>query len=103
MDVWDTHLIRPSSNEHVPHGRPNVMYMTPELYDTQDYLCAVSANDVRLCKEDSVFRRAILCDDDVYELCLEIMQIRNLSLPSDVYQGVNLYMELRECMFQILL
>ncbi|KAF5887205.1 uncharacterized protein DAT39_022327 [Clarias magur] len=41
-ESWNSHLIRPSRNQRVPHGRPEVMYFLPELYNTQDYLCQIA-------------------------------------------------------------
>jgi hypothetical protein len=94
-DVWGAHVIRPSKNERVPFGRPNVIYTVPELYDTKDYLCEVSANEVNGCHEQCTFRSNVACDSDVFELCTIIMAEQNLNIPMDVYEALDLYLELR--------
>uniref|UniRef100_A0A8C4HR76 Integrase core domain-containing protein n=1 Tax=Dicentrarchus labrax TaxID=13489 RepID=A0A8C4HR76_DICLA len=48
--VWDAHTIRPSRNVSVPTGRPNVLYVLPELYQTRDFLSPVEDEQVQLCK-----------------------------------------------------
>ncbi|OWF56044.1 hypothetical protein KP79_PYT20971 [Mizuhopecten yessoensis] len=30
--VWNTHTIRPSKNQNVPHGRPAVLFSMPEVF-----------------------------------------------------------------------
>ena len=102
MDVWDSHVIRPSTNDRVPHGRPNVMYMVPVLYDTEDYLCAVDSDELEVCKSECTFRKSFACDEDVFEVCSEIMRERNLQIPKDAHQGYKLYLELRRCLLQLL-
>ncbi|XP_051931236.1 uncharacterized protein LOC127607148 [Hippocampus zosterae] len=67
--VWNSHLIRPSKNMNVPSGRPNVMYMLPELYGTRDFLSPVDNEQVQLCKSQCVFRLTMPCDPDVFGLC----------------------------------
>lgn len=94
--VWNAHIIRPSKNINVPSGRPNVMYALPELYRTRDFLSSVEDEHVQLCKDECIFRLAIPCDQDVYNLCNIFMVESHLTLPNDPYQAVNLYMHLRE-------
>jgi hypothetical protein len=94
-DIWDSHIIRPSRNENVPHGRPNVMYTVPELYAAQDYQINVCQEDINNCKEECTFRKSIACDEDLFHLCCEIMGQQNLPLPNDPYKALDLYIDLR--------
>ena len=34
-DTWNRHDIRPSENNSVPFGRPDVIFYAPELWQTQ--------------------------------------------------------------------
>ena len=94
--MWNTHLIRPSKNINVPSGRPSVMYTFPELYGTRDFLKPIEDASLEICKSQCVFRRAIPCDSDLYELCCIFMAELHLTVPTDPFEAVNLYMQLRE-------
>ena len=93
--VWDSHIIRPSKNEKVPHGRPNVMYCVPELYGSEDLLCAVTEEDMDEYKQSCTFRSSVACDEDVFELCIILMKEHNMKPPKDAYQALDLYLNLR--------
>ncbi|XP_036006071.1 uncharacterized protein LOC118566787 [Fundulus heteroclitus] len=94
--VWNAHSIRPSNNRNVPSGRPNVMYALPELYRTRDFLCLVEEEHVEVCKNECISRLTKPCDPDVFDLCNILMAESHLTLPTDAYQALNLYMHLRE-------
>lgn len=100
--VWNAHIIRPSANPNVPSGQPNVMFSWPELYGTQDYICAVDNDALQLCKSRCTFRQPVPCDPDVYELCNILMTELNLPIPSEIYQALDLYMCLREKLIELL-
>ena len=36
--LWNTHVIRPSHNEHSPSGRPDTLYCIPEATGTVNYI-----------------------------------------------------------------
>ncbi|KAF6733686.1 hypothetical protein FQA47_015407 [Oryzias melastigma] len=94
-ETWNSHVIRPSSKEHVPHGRPDAMHLIPELYDTEDYLSQVSEEDLARCEDDCVHRSDIACDGDVFTLCTHIMAQNSLNVPVDAYTAIDLYLFLR--------
>ena len=54
-EVWNAHVISPSKNENVPHGRPNVMYFVPELYNTQNYTHGIAQDDLDECMAERRF------------------------------------------------
>ncbi|KAF4095133.1 hypothetical protein G5714_024211 [Onychostoma macrolepis] len=83
-DTWNSHLIRPSRNSLVPHGRPDVMYTLPELYDTEDYICHVPVADCATWEDQCIHRSDVTCDD-VFTLCAHIMAQHHLRLPKDRY------------------
>lgn len=51
VHTWNTHKLRPRPAQYVHGGRPVLMYTVPSLYDAQDKLKPVDADEVALCKE----------------------------------------------------
>jgi len=72
--LWNLHILRKSRNEQLAHGRPIVMYTLAEQNGTRDYLCHLENVYIDACKEEYTFKNRIHCDDDIYELCLAIME-----------------------------
>ena len=70
-------MIRPSSNEHAPSGRPTWMYSVPELNDTQDYMQSVKTNGLRVCESEAKFRNTAMCEEAIYDICNRIMSDNN--------------------------
>ncbi|XP_051530514.1 uncharacterized protein LOC127427138 [Myxocyprinus asiaticus] len=93
--VWDAHVIRPSKIDRVPSGRPNIMYLFPELYRAENYLLLVESGDLQLCKTECTFQSSIPCDSDVYDICNTVMAETHFDLPNDSYQAIDLYLHLR--------
>ena len=98
VEVWDSHLIRPSRNDRVPHGRPNIMHSLPGLYGTRDYKCPVLLDDIEHQTQHCVFRENIPCDSDIFEVCHDIMMERGLDLPQTPEQCLDLYHVLRDAL-----
>jgi hypothetical protein len=95
VNTWNRHLIRPSRNARIPSGRPNIMYNLPELYGTVDYISQVSSAEINICKGICTFRQLVPCDQDVYDLCWEIIGNMGYNFPHDPYSAVDLYLNLR--------
>ncbi|XP_062865268.1 uncharacterized protein LOC134327123 [Trichomycterus rosablanca] len=95
MKVWNSHVIRPSKNDNVPSGRPNVMYLMPELYSTENCLSPADEADLQLCKSACTFRSTVPCDPDVYELCNITIAESQMAFPNDSIQALDLYIHLR--------
>ncbi|ROJ26374.1 hypothetical protein DPX16_12536 [Anabarilius grahami] len=89
-DTWNSHLIRPSRNSLIPHGRPDVMYTLPELYDTEDYICHILVEDCATCEDQCIHRSDVACDEDIFTLCAHIMAQHHLRLPKDMYTALDL-------------
>ena len=94
-EVWNSHIIRPSTNQNVPHGRPDIMFSIPELYSVQNYICAVNEGEVQICSEDTLQRSGYSCDEDIYDTCIDLMAQHGLNFGGDVYKKIDLYLELR--------
>ncbi|OWF47264.1 hypothetical protein KP79_PYT26190 [Mizuhopecten yessoensis] len=89
------HLLRNSRNNLLAHGRPILMYTSPELYDTQDYVYPAGNQYAGASKEECTFKNGIPCDPDVYQLCLEIMLENGWNVPNDATCARELYIRLR--------
>lgn len=50
-ELWNTHNIQRRQRLEVEGGKPDVMFFTPEIYGTHNYLVNVYIEDVNLCKE----------------------------------------------------
>eukprot|EP00105_Crassostrea_gigas_P025855 XP_011446570.1 PREDICTED: uncharacterized protein LOC105341643 [Crassostrea gigas] len=93
--IWNSHRIRPSKNENVPHGRPTVMFSMPEIFHTKNFLKTVDQRDVNICMSECVFRGRSTCDPEMFELLLIYMTENNLSPPTTAREGLKLYEKLR--------
>ncbi len=49
-DEWNSHRIREQKANYLPSGIPDIMYNTPELYNTTSFGTYVSIEDVEACK-----------------------------------------------------
>jgi len=65
---WNTHPIRSNKNGECPSGRPNVIYFSPELYDSQNYGTPVDVKDVDICLDLYASPPPPDCTDDFLEL-----------------------------------
>lgn len=101
-EVWDNHIIRPTTNQNVPFGRPIIMFSAPELYNVQDYKTLIENDQIRICKEEALFRKTVPCDQDIYDMCMLLMDENNMQYPTDAYKALDLYQELREAILEIL-
>ena len=70
----NAHRIRPSKNLNVPAGIPNIMYMTPHLWGTDDHLVGSFTDDLTTCKEGCKFLTSVPCDEDMFDLCTMFME-----------------------------
>ena len=70
------------------------MYNLPALFQTQDYLCPVPDGEMDRCVEECLFRDAVPCDSDMYELCTIIAVELDLQHPRDAHQALEVYLEL---------
>ncbi|KAJ0005815.1 hypothetical protein NQD34_015709 [Periophthalmus magnuspinnatus] len=93
--TWNNHRIRAVNNARSPYGRPSILYAVPQLYGGQNYLHPITMDKVSLCLEECSFRD-FPCDEDVFNICVDLMSEHNLSFSIDVYQTIDLYIRLRE-------
>ena len=94
--VWDSHRIR-RTRPGVVSGRPLVLYHWPELQGAENFINNVNPEDMVESKTVCIFRQTRHCqDDDMYDMCIEIMAEKSLTWPSDAYQALDLYKCIRE-------
>lgn len=79
-----------------------MLYDSPEIYNAQDQLMAVNVDDVEVCMGECTFVSDIPCDQDFFNLCVELMQDNNLDPPSTVQEASDLYHVLRYLIVQLL-
>jgi len=96
---WNSHRIRPSTNERVPHGRPMVLYNMPALYGVEDYKHHVDSRQIDVCNRECIFRQRP-CDETVYDLCEMYVADLQLAQPSNAADARVLYETLRNCIRQ---
>ncbi|KAG9278008.1 hypothetical protein AMEX_G5792 [Astyanax mexicanus] len=93
--AWNDHRIRTTNNPRAPNGRPSIMYAVPNLYGAQTYLQPSDQTKVEICRADCCFKD-YPCDEDVFDICVELMAEHNLSMSDDVFEITDLYLRLRQ-------
>lgn len=93
--AWNNHRIRPVHNSRSPHGRPSIMYAVSHLYGATDHLHPVCLEKVQVCLEECVFKD-FPCEEDIFNICVDLMSEHDLNLTNDVFAEVDLYITLRE-------
>lgn len=94
-EIWNTHTIRRSKNEHVPCGRPDLMYFVPIIWGSDNHLCSIPDEEIDVCSNEAEFRSTIPCDADVYNLCINIMKRQNFDPPNDTKSALDMYQYIR--------
>lgn len=82
-----------------------MMYSLPELYNVDNRLCPVDEDDIQVCREETIPRQNIPCDETVKDLCVLIMEEYHLSSQSDdsdVASAKQLYLRLRDVVRSVL-
>ncbi|KAL3873521.1 hypothetical protein ACJMK2_036627 [Sinanodonta woodiana] len=96
-EVWNTHRIRSNWTTGLPCDKPVLLYTLSHLYGFDNLICQVDNLDIEVCEEECQAKNDLLCDQDLYELCLILMDENDWNQPEDPYKAVNLYQELRSC------
>nr|XP_020468104.1 uncharacterized protein LOC109967092 [Monopterus albus] len=95
VTAWNNHRIRAIDNPRDPYGHPSIMYAVPNLYGGQDFLQPADELKMEICREDCHFKD-YPCDEDVFRLCIELMDEHNLEMSDDVFEITDLYVRLRQ-------
>ena len=90
-ELWNSHNIQKQKRCEVEGGKPDILFFTPEIYGSHNYLVDVNIDDVNACKE----MYAENCQDyseDLEELVRLIKP--NYVPPSDEREALALYCEI---------
>lgn len=71
------------------------MFNLPHLWNSESYLFDVQEEDISVCKDECLFVSKLICNETVFELCHILIEENNLVVTNDVYDAVNLYIELK--------
>ncbi|KAL3857639.1 hypothetical protein ACJMK2_012286 [Sinanodonta woodiana] len=96
-EVWNTHRIRSNRTTGLPCDKPVLLYTFSHLYGFDNLICQADNLDIEVCEEECQAKNDLPCDEDLYELCLILMDENDWNQPEDPYEAVNLYQELRSC------
>jgi len=87
--------VKSTTHDHpIPHGRPSILHAVPQLYGGRDRLHHLDLERVNVCLEECVFKD-FPCDEDVFHICVDLKSEYDLTLTNDVFETVNLYIELK--------
>lgn len=94
-EMWNQHQIASSKfgNSSVPRGKPDCMYFLPHLYNTEDYKVNIDPYEVEEFIDNSTMSSADY-SEEFEEFALTVMNLLGLSLPQDVNEGLDLYLQL---------
>ena len=101
MKLWNTHRIRPSTNQESPPGRPDVLYSVPELTNTQDYLVQVSPDDITASEYFVSHQNGQDCDENFRELAIIIEREKKLTSPKSASEAKDHYITLLDYISKI--
>jgi hypothetical protein len=96
---WNSHRISSYRNMNCVHGRPFLLYHTPQIVGRHRQLHAVSLQAVEACKP-LCETKDCPCDRDIFELCCLLMAENNWDQPKNAEEAVHLYMSLRHVILQ---
>ena len=71
------------------------MYTTPELFNTNDFLCPADDVKIQLCEPECKKKSGIPCDEAVFDTCVMLMLENNWNFPLDANDAIELYLRLR--------
>ncbi|KAL9961210.1 hypothetical protein ACROYT_G030113 [Oculina patagonica] len=92
---WNLHRIRHQHNVECPSGRPDILFLVPELEGTSSYLHPVSEDEITAGKICCSSRRVdLLCLPEFADVAVEIMAEHKLELPSTPSEAKRLFLVL---------
>ena len=92
-ELWNTHNIQRQKRGEVEGGKPDIMFFTPEIYGTHNYLVEVDIEDVNACKE----MYAEDCADYSEDLEELVRLVKPDYVPStNEFEALKLYSELTD-------
>lgn len=93
--VWNSHTVRSNRHSSLPSGRPNVLHAAPVLWGYGDKLFSVDESDVEACMSQVLLRSSKPCDEDIYDIAVEVMKRDGLEFVENKMLLQALYLHLR--------
>ena len=92
-ELWNTHNIQSQKRHEVVGGKPDIMFFTPQVYNTVSYLREVDVEDVWACRR--LYTEAC---EDLDENIEELVQLLkpNYVPPSDISHAMSLFSEIAQ-------
>lgn len=92
---WNQHTLQVKRNSQVPRGKPDVMFFTPVLYNTDDFILDCPEEEIDIFKQLPEFHQPGIDEQttrfhELVELLLPDVRI----LPNDVNEASELYARL---------
>lgn len=92
--VWNAHYLQ-STKEGGIRSCPSNVYLFPELFQVQDYICPVDVEVLELCRRECTIGNELPCDEEIFELGCIFMEEQNLDPPFNIVEGKELYINFR--------
>lgn len=92
---WNLHMIRPSTNEQSPSGRPDTIFFIPEAFNSSSYLQDVDPQDLVVARDTCCEIPQDASFETFSELAQIIMTENNIEAPGiDINKVERLYVDL---------
>lgn len=92
---WNLHMIRQSTNEQSPSGRPDTIFFIPEAFDSTSYLQDIDPLDLVVAKDTCCEIPQYASFETFSELAQIIMSENNIESPgTDINKVERLYINL---------
>ena len=89
---WNVHRIRPSTNLESPPGKPDILYLLPELKGAQDYSTPINVDEIEIAEDMCAMQpQAKGCCPAFKDLAEMIMEDEQLDTPTTIDEARQLY------------
>jgi hypothetical protein len=78
------------------------MYNVPTLWNAEDQMYPVDAEDLETCSNEAEYRSVMPCDIDIFNLCCHILRRDGLEPAGDARNGVHLFIHLKNAITAML-
>lgn len=103
VDYWNGHKVRKVSHSQCPAGVPDILYTVPEIYGKSDYKQPVESD--LLYFANRVLGKSLneyTCSDEFADICLQLMAANSLRMPNDVFEALDLFVQLKSDIYAII-
>ncbi|XP_053402949.1 uncharacterized protein LOC128558122 [Mercenaria mercenaria] len=87
---WNTHYIRRQTREGTPCGKPDILYLYPELYGTYDYKFPVEEADCECLGDNCDVPSSTGIDEELEGRFLQMMELDGMRMPDTLAEAIDL-------------